>query len=181
MIKEVLIGLFKSKVAPQVKILQDLTEQIMLIDELYGAIKELDNKEKKESFAFVCPNCSGSMRINKEDPQYDYCNSCGKGYMELFFGPQKIFKVDDGCVTWWVSATSDKEAVEQVIEYERAGGCELIKDDYWDKDDLDNLAYEISIEDAKRTLFWSDSYAKSTMWDEFVKDSSTHVIGCSEW
>ena len=110
------------------------------------------------------------------------CYKCTPFWMRLFYGPQKIFKGDDGCVVWWVSATSKKEAVEEVLQYERAAGCDLIKDEYWkEEENLDDLAYEIGSCTAKQTIFYTDSGPDSTMWDEFVEDPSTHILGCSEW
>ena len=181
MISDILGDLFRREIIPRVKFLREMTEQIILIDESNSMLKLLEEEERERSFAFMCPHCSSFMRIDRKDPTYDYCKSCGKGYMELFFGAQRIFKVDDGCVTWWVSATSGKEAVEQVIEYEQAAGCDLIKEDYWDEEDLDQLVCDINVYDAIHTTFWSDLTEKSTMWEEFQRDSSTRVIGCSEW
>lgn len=172
---------FSKYVVPRVKFLREITEQVYCLTVLNDEMLRKHEEYMENSFAFMCPNCSGLMRIDRKDPTYDYCNYCGKGYMELFFGAQRIFKVDDGCVTWWVSAASEEEAVQEVIKYEQAAGCDLIKEAYWEGYDLEDMAYDISPYDAIHTTFHYDTYKKSTMWDEFLRDNSTRVLACSEW
>lgn len=172
---------FSKHVVPRVKFLREIVEQVNLITLAYNdkLVEELEYKER--TFPFRCPNCSSEIRIDRMGIEsYDICGGCEKRYLELFYGPQKIFKVCDGNVSWWVSAVSETEAIEEVLEYEKRGGCDLIKEGYWKKDNLEDYACEISIEDARHTTFYAGYGPNSTMWEEFCKDSSTHVIGCSE-
>ncbi len=182
MISSVLNNLFRQEIVPRAKFLYSTVKHIVLIEKLSNDLQDLINEiDREQSFAFMCPNCSGLMKISRTEPWEDWCYNCNTSWMKLFYGPQKIFKVEHSCVVWWVSATSEEEAITEVLECEKAAGCDLIKEGYWMGGGLDELVDEVSGYDAKHTTFGSDIDDTSNMWDEFVRDPSTRVMACSEW
>lgn len=176
---------FREYILPEINFLGMIKEQVHLLFILNDMEDKMREDELENSFAFCCPKCSGLMRIDRKEPWYSYCKYCNSDFIDLFYGAQKIFKVDDGCVAWWVVATDEKEAVQEVIEYERAAGCDLIKEEYWKEEDLDNYVCIISPDEAKNTIYYDEVRRKdsaySNMWEEFCVDSSTRVVACSEW
>jgi len=100
---------------------------------------------------------------------------------------EKLYKVDDGCVVWWVSAYTETDAVLQVIDYEKRGGCDIIAEGYWTDFGVmgtlvENLVTELDEETANKIAFYNEELDTiSNMWDEFIKNPSIGVLACSEW
>lgn len=84
------IGGWISKHVP--KSLLDIGEQAYLLYTLNDMSVKAREEYLARTFPFRCPNCSSEMRIDKEDPEYDFCGSCGKRYMELFSARKKFIK-----------------------------------------------------------------------------------------
>ena len=164
----------------RIKFLSAAIKKEVEIDKCSELLNKYLKLEQEENFPFMCPNCSGLMKVSREDPYGGMCYNCNTTLMELFFGPQKIFLVDDGCVSWWVSAKTEKEAVELVIEFELGGGCDVVAEGYWEGNYLE-FAREVSSKEASK-LNYSDGYGrKSSIFEGFVRDHTDRVLACSEW
>lgn len=166
---------------PRIKFLAEATKRIIAIDKCNKALDRLLKLEQEENFPFMCPNCSGLMKVSREDPYGGCCYHCNTTLMELFFGPQKIFVVvDGGGVSWWVSAKSEEEAIDEVVDTEMFHGIDRLSNGCW-TEVYEMAAEEVTSKEASK-LDYSEGYnRKSSIWNEFSRDSSSRVIACSEW
>jgi len=184
---QIMISKFLKKyIVPHVQFLHDFSEQALLIGEAYGGLEETNfklsnflSKKSKNTFPFMCPQCSCLLRIKKNICFDTVCYKCGTSFMEFFFGPQKIFLIDDRNTSWWVAAENSESAINEVLLYEKTNGLDLTEDDYWGKKEWP-VPILLTWQNANTYSFYSNTERK-TIWDGFVWDSSTRVIACSEW
>lgn len=165
-----------------VKILHDVNKVLKYalkcskaLYEIQKAMKSLQDLNSKR-VSFICPKCSKYTVVWKDNPFDGICYHCTTPYMEIFFSGQKLFKVEDTYMTWYVAAANKEEAKALVVEYE--GNFDVATENDWLEEEPD--IYALSQEEAETYTYYGYN-TNTTMWEKFFNNQSSRVIACSEW